>query len=280
MKNVLRIALGMLLTQPAWAQKPDLHAIEQNILQEGLALYRSERASWVATDLLMARKPDLADVVGYLSYAEGDSLRTVFFQQASDTAPLLARYIFSFPQGAIEPRAGRQLKTRPASATEQKLFTVRRHVMGELTAHKVAGAPYDFPENTHPNVAILEQGNTIRAYVLTGPQQGGVLPIGNDILMQIGRDLQVRSVERLHTSYLPMKLPEGQQVTTGMHSHLPAHPYITATDICSLLLFQDAFPVPRHLVVGREYVSIFDASTQSVVILTKKAYEKMGRDKK
>ncbi|TGE28377.1 hypothetical protein [Hymenobacter metallicola] len=279
MRNIFGFVLILCLPQLAWAQAQagGLRAIEQRILQEGLALYQSERSAWVATDLLMAQKPDLTGMVGYVSYADGDSMRTVFFQQAAETAPLLARYIFSFPHHTIEPGTGRQLRPRPASATEQKFFTVRRRVLEELQENKVSGTAYAFPENTHPNVAILEEAGEIRAYVFTGPQEGGVLPIGNDVLMKIGRNLQVQSTERLHSTYVPMKLPPDQQVSTGMHTHLSAHPYITATDICSLLLYQETFPVPRHMVVGREYVSLFDASTRDILILTKKAFEKMAK---
>ncbi|MCB2410889.1 hypothetical protein [Hymenobacter lucidus] len=279
MKHVFGIALGILLPHLPGAPKPDLRAVEQEILQEGLTLYQSERASWVATDLLLAQKPDMSGMGGYLSYIEGDSVRTVFFQKPSQAGPLYARFIFSFAKNTIEPQSGHLLAGRPATATEQKLYTVRQHVNEELYEHKVQGSAYGFPQNTRPNIALVERRGHLRAYVLTGPQEGRVLPIGNDFMMEIGPDLQVRSVERLHRSYLALELPEGQTVESSIHSHLPAHPYITATDICAMLLYQQIFPAPQHTVISPDYVSLFNAPQQQLTIITRKAFEKIAKHK-
>jgi hypothetical protein len=90
---------------------------------------------------------------------------------------------------------------------------------------------------------------------------------------------KLNKVERLHNSYVPMQLPEGPtSVQAGMHSHLPAHPYITATDICSLLLYQNAFPAEQHLVLGEDYVSSFNLPKQQLVFLTRKAFDKIYKD--
>jgi hypothetical protein len=268
--------LAIAAYKPASAQTPSkLQAVAAEIKQEGLALYESERASWVGTDLLMARKPDMADIVGYISYADGDSLRTLFMQQTPDKTSFAAKYSFSFPRAAIQPTAGRAFAARPASARELKLFEVRLKAMEELESNKVLGKPYQFPENTRPNVVVLDNGS-LRAYVLTGPQESNVLPIGNDVLMRFSAAGKLTQVQPLHSSYLAMRLPEGyQNIEAGMHSHLPAHPYITPTDFCSLLLYKDVFPAPQHIVMGREYVSVLDIEKQELVILTKKAYDKI-----
>lgn len=279
MKYIVGIALGMLLPQLVWAQKPDLRAVEQEILQEGLALYQSERASWVATDLLMARKPDMSGMGGYLSYVEGDSVRTAFFQKPAQAEPLYTRYIFSFAKNAIEPQTGHLRAGRIATATEQKLYTVRQHVNEELYEHKIQGAPYGFPQKTRPNIALVEREGHLRAYILTGPQEGRVLPIGNDFVMEIGPDLQVRSVECLHKTYLALELPDGQTVESSIHSHLPAHPYITATDICAMLLYKQIFPASQHIVMGSEYVSLFNIPQQELTIITRKTFEKIAKHK-
>ncbi|WBA43339.1 hypothetical protein [Hymenobacter canadensis] len=273
---ILGSVLALLSQAPAVAQSTKLQALEQKILQEGLALYESERASWVATDLLMAQKPDMTGMIGYLSYADEDSVRTVFFQQTADQESFTARYSFSFPRTAIQPATGRRFAARPASAREQMLFTQRLQVMEELESGRVAGKPYLFPKNTRPNVVLLEQPAGTRAYVLAGPQEGGVLPIGNDLLMSFSTAGKLTKVERLHNSYLAMRMPEdGTTVEGGMHTHLPAHPYITPTDICSLLLYAEAFPAPQHYVMGSDYVSVFNIPQRRLTLLTKKAFDKM-----
>ncbi|GAB3222523.1 hypothetical protein GCM10027346_00410 [Hymenobacter seoulensis] len=271
--------LGLLTFQRASAQASKTQALEQEILREGLALYESERASWVATDVLMAQKPDVQHLIGYFSYADGDSVRTVFMQQEGNT--FSARHSFSFNRAAITPAAVRQFAARPASEREQKLFALRLQVMEELESNKVLGTPYRFPENTRPNVVLLDQGPSVRAYVLTGPQEGGILPLGNDFLFRFTERGKLSKVERLHNSYIAMRLPEGYTtIEAGMHSHLPAHPYITPTDICSLLLYREAVPAPQHYVMGKEYVSLFDLEKRQLVFLTRKAFDKIQKSRK
>ncbi|WP_220612577.1 hypothetical protein [Hymenobacter sp. HSC-4F20] len=273
--------LGLCGWQQASAQTPKAQAIEQEILKEGLALYESERASWVATDLLLARKPDMSQLGGYFSYADGDSVRTVFVKRSTAPNLLTVAYSFSFHRSAIEPAAARQQGTRAGSAREQKLYALRETVEQELVSGEVARAPYQFPENTRPNIILLDQGPTPRAYVLVGPQEAGVLPIGNDFLLRFTAAGKLQKVERLHNSYLAMRLPEGSQtVRAGMHSHLPAHPYITPTDICSLLLYKDSFPAPQHIVMGKDYVSVFDIEKQQLSFLNHKEFDKVYRNNK
>jgi hypothetical protein len=65
-----------------------------------------------------------------------------------------------------------------------------------------------------------------------------------------------------------------------MHSHLDAHPYITPSDICAILLYKNQLPAHQHHVIGKEYVSLFDIDKQQLVILTRKAFEKIINDKR
>ncbi|MBX0289361.1 hypothetical protein K3G63_02865 [Hymenobacter sp. HSC-4F20] len=231
--------------------------------------------------MLLARKPDMSQLGGYFSYADGDSVRTVFVKRSTAPNLLTVAYSFSFHRSAIEPAAARQQGTRAGSAREQKLYALRETVEQELVSGEVARAPYQFPENTRPNIILLDQGPTPRAYVLVGPQEAGVLPIGNDFLLRFTAAGKLQKVERLHNSYLAMRLPEGSQtVRAGMHSHLPAHPYITPTDICSLLLYKDSFPAPQHIVMGKDYVSVFDIEKQQLSFLNHKEFDKVYRNNK
>jgi hypothetical protein len=272
-------ALSVLVRLPLSAQTAALQRQQQLILAEGLALYESERTSWIATDLLMARQPDKNSLGGYVTYADGDSMRTVFFAQSPEKSTLTAQYVFSFPRTAILPTTGRLQRARPASVREQQLYALRRQVYEELTQPQVGG-PYGFPPQTQPNIVLLDQGSAPQAYVLTGPQEAGVLPIGNDWLMTFTAAGKLQEVERLHNSYLGMRLPEGNKVVEGgMHTHLPAHPYITPTDICSLLLYQEAFPVKNHYVIGPKYVSIFDVTQKVLLLMEKKAFDKIYKSR-
>ncbi|MCA8830657.1 hypothetical protein [Hymenobacter pini] len=261
---------------PALAQRAALDRQQRDILQEGLALYESERASWVATDVLQARHEDLSQLGGYLSYTEGDSVRTIFFRRPG-TEPVAVLYTFQFARTSIEPTTVRASGGRPFTAREQHLLTMRQAVYAELYSGKVLGTAYRFPAKTNPNVVVLDQGEP-RAYVITGPKEGRLLPIGNDFRFILSKTGEVRQVERLHNSYLALEMPAGsEQIQAGMHSHLEQHPFITATDICSLLLYKAIFPASQHYVMSKDYVSLFDVPKQQLVILTRKAFDKIGK---
>lgn len=248
------------------------------ILAEGLRLYQSERSSWVATDLLLATTTDRTQIGGYLSYLDGDSVRTIFWPKGTDGAvgtPLLASYAFL----RQDVRLG-TASYRPAGAftTHQaQLFAVRQAARATLAA---APASYSIPANASLNLALLEDGNETRVYVLTGPRASGIVPIGNDHLLTFSTDGHLKSTERLHNSYLPMGPGESKTAIQSMfHSHLDAHPYITPSDICSILLYHNQVPAHQHYVMSRDYVSIFDIDKQLLVIMTRKAFDRIKDSK-
>jgi hypothetical protein len=254
--------------------------VEQETLREGLALYQSERASWVATDIYLASVVDRSELSGYLSYAVGDSVRTVFFghgapNSGTSAPPVLAD--FTFPQNDIQLETSRRGRNRSASAEEQRLFGLRQQVIGELKTGKLLGEPYRVPAQCNLNVVVLG-GDAPRAYLIAGPKESGVVPIGNDYLLAFNKQDRLNRAEKLHNSYLPFRVdPKIGNVESGMHTHLPAHPYITATDICSLLLYRHVFPVAQHLVIGPKDVSILSMEPTRLSIIDKKVFERINK---
>ncbi|RZK95080.1 MAG: hypothetical protein EOO62_30220 [Hymenobacter sp.] len=249
------------------------------ILAEGLRLYQSERSSWVATDLMLATTIDRAQIGGYLSYLAGDSVRTIFWPKGTAGTvgtPLLASY--SFLRQDVRVGTGNYRPAGAFTAHEAQLFAIRQAVREEMSAGK---NPYPVPANTSLNIALVEAANEVRAYLIVGPKESGVVPIGNDFLLTFSPGGKFKSIERLHNSYLPLRRDAVEQEVKAMiHSHLAAHPYITPTDICSTLLYRTKMPGQQHIVVSEEYVSLFDIDTQQLAILTRKAFEKMSNFKK
>lgn len=250
------------------------------ILQEGLALYQSERASWVGTDLLQASGADMSQMGGYVSYPIGtDSMRCVFFRKPAPNTALQVFYGYDFPRGTISMATSRVFASRDATATEQRLFAIWQRTKQEMISHEKLGIPYQRPDGTNLNVALLDKGSEVRAYVLTGPKTARLLPFGNDYLLTFSAAGELQRAEKLHQSYLAMTPPDGQQKVEGtMHSHLEAHPYITPSDICTVLLYQEVVPSEDLYVMSKDFVSLFNVPKQQLVILTKKAWEKINKN--
>jgi hypothetical protein len=173
------------------------------ILAEGLSLYQSERSSWVATDLMLATTIDRAQIGGYLSYLDGDSVRTIFWAHKAGGnvgSPLLASY--AFPRRDVRVETANYRPAGTFSTHEAQLFTIRVAAKAELNAPEKG---YVTPPNSSLNLAFLEEKNETRVYVLTGPEEGGIVPIGNDYLLTFSPSGHLKRSERLHNSYLPMQ---------------------------------------------------------------------------
>ena len=263
------------LAAPTPLATPSADPPTEAILAEGLKLYQSERASWVATDLMLATTIDRSEIGGYLTYFRGDSVCTVFWAKGSTGdagTPLIGSYIFPSQEVRLETS-----HFRPVGAftpTEARLFSVRQ---AALTVLKADPNEFPVPASASLNLDLLDGPAGTRVYVLTGPQQGGIVPIGNDHLLTFDPAGHLMATERLHNSYLPMSQRiEQKEVKELFHTHLPAHPYITASDICNSLLYQPP-GCTQHLVMSQDYVSIFNLETKQLVILTRKAFERIAR---
>jgi len=66
-----------------------------------------------------------------------------------------------------------------------------------------------------------------------------------------------------------------------MHSHLPeTGDFITATDICTLMLYEKFTTWKTHYVISKNYVSIWDCKKDDLVILTMQAWKRIIDDQK
>ena len=64
-----------------------------------------------------------------------------------------------------------------------------------------------------------------------------------------------------------------------MHSHLPEYSdIITATDICTTMLYQKSTEWETSYVMSKKYVSIWDCKKNELVIMTREAWEKISND--
>lgn len=64
-----------------------------------------------------------------------------------------------------------------------------------------------------------------------------------------------------------------------MHSHLPeTGDLITATDICTLKLYGKYAQWGQHYVISQENVSIWDCHKQALLVMTRKAWDRISKD--
>lgn len=234
------------------------------IVAEGKLLYKSEMASWHGTDLFLEKYKNREDIGGYLSYSENDTTKCIFFNK--DDHPKVIGTI-SFNDSFDIKTADVDLLPRNFSKRENDLYQIRKIALNELRTDSL----FKFYENTNPNLIPLINGREKKVYVLTGPKQSGVVIFGNDYLITFDESNKITAKKQLHKNILPIAYgnnAEGQRIEGSMHNHLPeTGDFITATDICTLMLYGKIAKWETHSVVSQKYLNIWNCETETLNVI-------------
>jgi hypothetical protein len=139
---------------------------------------------------------------------------------------------------------------------------------------------YKSYKNTNFNTIPLIGEKESKVYILTGPQNSGVVIIGNDYVLNFNEKDSLISQKKIHKSIIPLEYGDNnkEEVAT-MHTHLPeTGDFITATDVCTLMLYGKYTKWQSHYVISKNYYSMWDFSKNGFVILTKEVFEKIAKD--
>lgn len=247
----------------------------KKIENEGILLYRLEKASWYASDLLMDTYDLLIDSAGgYVSYVnDNDEVVTVIYDK-KDPSLILLRFTFDkIPQP--EPKNTEPIPSE-ATPIEKDLISIRQLVMKEMESN--LDNFFRFYKKTQPNVIPLITKRSRKAFVLTGTTEPNTLLIGNDYELIFSKKNKIKKKRILHKSLISyeFKSSAGEPLVSTMHSHVITE-LITATDICTLLLYKNFLEWDKHYVFGKKYISLFDLKTETLIILKKKELGKNHR---
>jgi hypothetical protein len=247
------------------------------ILKEGQLLFRSEKASWYGTDEFLSRFPNLKDSIGgYLSYEGDDHHEYNIFISRENPFRILARLEFdSLPK---EKPIYIDMANKSASQKEKDLIIIRQDALDKIRSN--SDHFFSFYKNTSFNLIPVISQSERKVYIITGPQNSGVVIIGNDYLLKYDSKNNFISKEKVHNSMIQLPAKNDTiNVTATMHSHVISD-VIDPTDICSLLLYKDFVDWKQHYVISKKYVSIFELDKQKLTILTRKAWDKISKIKK
>lgn len=243
------------------------------ILKEGQLLFRLEKASWNATDHFMANFENQSDQIGgYVSYISGNNVNTIFWSKF-DSTELLVRYVFDSLPG-IEPKEF--FLSQTATQEEIDLINLRNDAINRVYYEN--DDYFLFYENTSLNFIPLITRKERKVYIVTGPQSSGYVLLGNDYLLTYNKKNKFTAKSKIHNSLI--QLPEkggDSEITQTIHSHVVTE-LITATDICTLLLYRDFTEWKHHYVMGKKYVSIFDMEKETIAIMKRTAFEKPSKN--
>ncbi len=214
---------------------PEFFATLDSIIDEAWQLYYSERANWIASDLVM-EKYKVEDLGGTLSWQPNDTVWSVIFMDKKKENSLLEYRI-----NTREVKGMVMEDVRPLTQTELEEFDKRVKIINgaiEKYGDSLLFASQSFGQ---PNFDIIRINDTLtRLYLLQGTVLENIIPFGNDYSIDFDKELNPIAFRKYHHSLIATrtKTEKGGKVETVMHSHTKDNPFITATDICNFLLYR------------------------------------------
>ncbi|MCW3071241.1 MAG: hypothetical protein JWO44_1131 [Bacteroidetes bacterium] len=272
MNKILTILFTCILFSAAAQDKTEKETAL--IVEEGKKLYRSEMASWYGTDIFLAKFASRrADIGGYFSYTDSTAAKCIFFSKGDHPKVI----------GTISFDSTYNVNTAIADGTEreftpyeQDLCTIRQKAFDEIKSDEM----FKSYEHMNFNLVPLIDGHEKKVYVFTGPEDNGYVIIGNDYLLTFDKKNKLLKKKSLHKNILSIPYGKDEEVVS-MHTHLPeTGDYITATDICTLMLYEKIASWKQHIVISEDYVCLWDCKTNQLVALTRKAWDNIYKDQK
>ena len=258
----------------------NIKVIIDSITVEGKRMYQSEMASWYGTDIFLEAYKDKENIGGYFSYADGDTTRCIFFSKS--TEPVVIG-VMSFDDSYNIATANTSFKERPFNKTEINLYSIRKKAFEIINSDD--GNFFKSYANTNYNLIPLISNGIKKVYVLTGPQKTGIVILGNDYLLNFNDQNELINKKQLHQNIISMtygeKMEDGKKIVGGVHTHLPeTGEFITATDICTLMLYAKFAGWEQHMVVSEHYMNIWNCKTNQLIAIPRESIEKSTKDQK
>jgi hypothetical protein len=247
---LLVFSSGKALAQADTLSEADLRLQLNAVLEEARLLYKFERAAWVSTDLVM-EDPALANRFGgYFVYEVNGRIKAIILDKMHSM--VLATY--TFHKNFEKPKSSK-VKPRPLTTKESELLDMRRLVL--KNANQTADG-LSAPKGFSLNIIFMPFDNQYKLYVLTGTNQQGVIPFGNDYLFTADQKGTITSWQKFHSRLIPVfiKMDEMDAIEIS-HSHLPTTPLMTATDICTFRLYAALFNLTTFSVYSTAYRKTF-----------------------
>ncbi len=249
--------------------------IRDKVLAEAYLLYNSEKASWNGTDIFLEKFPQKRELIGgYLSYSERDLHNCIFFDKSEDPN-LLAKISFN---GSFNiEKAKIDTVQRKLNRLEKDLFTIRQVTLKEINQDTI----FKTYKNTNLNPIPIIINKEKKVFVLTGPQISGVVVLGNDYLLTFNKNNKLKNKKAIHKNIIPIEYNEKTDDAVTMHTHLESTgDIITSTDLCTLMLYKDYLNWKQHIVISNKKVSLWGFDNEHLMIMAKKAWEKISNFKK
>ncbi len=239
MRKILFLLLflpSLILAQTIEISESELTAQLDSVLAEGHLLYRYEKAAWISTDLAQQNITVIKDYGGFFTYEEQGEIRVIIIGKKSQNC--IAEY--SFENNFNKPKTVKT-ESRELSNKEKDLLKVREKILENLSDKKYE---VSIPGGYSPNLILLPFVEKYKLYIIMGTSQKDVIPFGNDYLFIADKNGKIENWHKFHSGIIPgYTKMNGSKVKELIHSHLRTTPLITATDICTFMLYAPLYDI-------------------------------------
>lgn len=244
------------------------------IVEEGKRLYKSEMASWNGTDIFLEKYKDREKIGGYFSYSENETSKCIFFSK-EENPKVIGTITFD---NSFEIRnAKTELDERQFTENEKDYYLLR------ITAKKIMEKDTIFKhyKNSNLNIIPLISEGEKKVYILCGPTNNGVVIFGNDYLLNFDNKFNLKKTKQLHRNIIPIEFKKDEKDSETIHNHQEeTGDFITATDICTLMLYEKFAKWKNHIVVSKKYMSIWNCKTDELFVMKTEVAKKINDLKK
>jgi hypothetical protein len=237
----------------------NLRQIEKEVIDEGLYLYRHERASWKSTDLLTDNHKQLS--TAYFTYEINDTIKSIYFDKEKKLAIVQFHFIKT---DSIEIDLINTIENKELTSYETILMNVRNHAHGISSVYY---STFGIPRGINPNIIIKERSNDFYVYSIPGTYLENLIPIGGDYWFTYTKQGKSLKFDLIHRNLIPFEARGEKEIMGTVHQHRDkSNKYITPTDICTLLLNRDFIEWDIHEVVSKTFISTFNLRTIKLTI--------------
>ena len=233
---VISLFSSIMFAQTIEMSENELKTQLDSVLVEGNLLYKHEKAAWISTDLAQENKTVKKDYGGFFAYEEQGEIRVIILGKKSQNC--IAEY--SFESNFSKPKSVKT-ESRDLSDKEKDLLEVREKIVKNLSDKKYE---VTVPDGYSPNLILLPFAEKYKLYIIMGTSQKDVIPFGNDYLFIADKNGKIESWQKFHSRIIPgYTKMNGNKVTSLTHSHLRTTPLMTATDICTFMLYAPLYDI-------------------------------------
>ncbi|MFC4634253.1 hypothetical protein ACFO3O_10065 [Dokdonia ponticola] len=273
--RILLIVIALLTTTAGFSQQSKIKRLRKETMSLAMELYKSELASWHSTDILVDKLGSMSTIGGYLSYSENDETIAIYYDQSEDKDVL---YEVRYPQ-ILKLKDVYELDTIPRKPTELENRLLATREKARDVVQKNEDSFFSYYKNVGWNFVPLLLNNKVTVYSISGPQESGKVLIGNDYKFEFDKKDRFVSKSKIHNTLLVYPyVGEDKKLKQVVHSHIiDDYPILSATDICTLMLYEPYVEWKQHTVISDSYVSIFDLKEKQLIIMTRKVWDKINK---